>query len=69
MKHASVPFVTAWLTVIGWYLTCWVSMTTSELVNIDMVNSARCHVRCLSITQVHLFDLFNFLRILVNGEL
>jgi len=46
---ASLP-VTAWLT-IGW----WCVLTSSaELVSVDVINTARCHVRCVSLTQVNM---------------
>ena len=50
---AGVPPKTAWLTVGWWWylLTCGLATSAAELVSIDVVNSARCHVRCLSLIQ------------------
>jgi len=53
MKPA-VALVTAWLSIGCWCLNfCVSSPSAAELVSIDMVNSARCHVRCLSFIQVN----------------
>ena len=51
---AGLPLVTAWLTMGWWYLNLCASTSAAELVSIDVVNSARCHVRCLSLTQVNI---------------
>ena len=56
--QASLRLLTVWLTV-GWLcLGLCARTSTAELVSIDVVNSARCHVRCLSLTLVFLFDFF-----------
>ena len=57
---AGVPPMTAWLTVGWWWylLTCGLATSAAELVSIDVVNSARCHVRCLSLIQVNIFSMF-----------
>ena len=66
---ASLPLVTVWLTVSLCYLNCCVSTSSAELVTIDVVNSARCHVRCLSLTQVkYIFNVF-YLMNLVAGKI
>ena len=57
---ASLPLVTVWLTVGWWYLHCCISTSSAELVTVDVVNSARCHVRCLSLTQVNIFNVLHF---------